>query len=158
MFSVMRTLLSLLVPVGLAACAHHGASAPAPPALRVGIYRFTERPPQSKQSFQGRVGVTNDTVVVESDAGPCVYEPRSAGRDVVMYHCGEITVSFKRTDPVATASYSVTTTVSDRQTTCAQSATDTTGRTRCVRQQTETIERQVPVDGKLHLELVAKPD
>jgi hypothetical protein len=154
----MRTLSSLLIAAVLAACGQPASSAPAPPTTRVGIFRFTERPPQSKAAFQGRVGVTHDTVVVEWDSGPCLYDSRSSARNLFIYHCGETTVSFERSDPVGRASYSVTTTVLDRQTTCAIYTTDSSGRQVCTRQKTETVERQVPVNGILHLEPEAKPD
>ncbi len=152
----MRTLLSLVSLAGLAACAHRGAPDPAPQTSRVGIYRFTEHPPQSKQPFQGRVGVTNDTVVVETESGPCLYDPHSPAGTTVIYHCGDITVSFNRTNPVLTARYTVNTTVTDQQATCARRTSDS--RQTCIQQRNDPIERQVPVTGTLHLELVIKPD
>ncbi|HEY2162480.1 MAG TPA: hypothetical protein VGH04_00740, partial [Gemmatimonadaceae bacterium] len=72
--------------------------------------------------------MTHDTVVVEWDSGPCLYDSNSSARSTVIYHCGETTVVFDRSDPVGRARYSVTTTVLDRQTTCAMYATDSSGR------------------------------
>lgn len=102
--------------------------------------------------------MTADTVVVEWDSGPCLYDEHSAAGSLVIYHCGATTVTFDRVDPVGHARYSVSTTVSDHQTTCAQYTRDSSGRQTCARQQSESIERQVPVNGILHLELEVKPD
>ncbi len=158
MFSIMRTLSPLFVLAGLAACGQHGASTPTPHASRVGIYHFTEHPLQSNQSFEGRVGVTKDTIVIESDLAPCIYDSRSAAGSAVIYQCGPVTVSFRRSDPVATARYTVTTTVVDQQMTCVRYTTDASGHQTCAQQRSEAIERQVPVSGTLHLELTVKPD
>jgi hypothetical protein len=153
----VRTIAALLITFALAACAQHGTSVPGPPS-RIGVYRFTEHPAQLRTPIQGRLFITHDSVVVEAEPGPCRYDVHSASSGPIVYQCADVTLSFDRLDPVGKSTYRTTTTVMDRRTTCARYATDSSGRQVCVQQQTETNERQVPVTGTLHLEIVAHPN
>jgi len=143
--------------LALAGCAHHGSSAPAPP-VRIGVYRFTERPNGVNTPIQGRVLVTHDSVVVEAEPGPCRYDPHTSAGGPIMYQCADVSIAFDRFDPVGRATYRMTKTVRDRKTTCIRYTTDSGGKQVCAQQQTETTEHDVPVTGTLHLEAIAHPE
>ena len=153
----MRTPPFCLAAFALAACAQTGSSAPAPP-VRVGVYRFTERPAGVNTTIQGRVVVTHDSVVVEAEPGPCRYDTHSAADGPIQYQCGEVLLAFNRFNPVGDARYRTSKTVYDRKTTCVRYTTDSKGNQVCAQQQTETVEREVPVMGTLHLETIAHPE
>lgn len=154
----MRTRPYCLVALALAACAQHGSGAPAPP-VRIGVYRFTERPTGVNTTIQGRVLVTHDSVVVEAEPGPCHYDSRaSTAGGPIVYQCADVSISFDRFDPVGRATYRTTKTVMDRKTTCVRYTTDAKGNQVCAQQQTETTEREVPVIGTLHLDTIAHPE
>ena len=149
--------VSSFLAVIVAGCAQQGTATP-PTPMRIGVYRFTERPSQLKQTIQGRLLVTHDSVVVEAEPGPCRYDTQSSAAGPIVYQCADITLSFDRRDPVGRATYRAVTTVIEHHTVCAKYATDSAGRQVCVQQQTETNERQVPVMGTLHLETIAHPN
>ena len=152
----MRTRPFLLVLIA-AACAGHAPSAPAPP-VRIGVYRFTERPQGVNATIEGRVLVTHDSVVVEAEPGPCRYDTHTSAGGPIVYQCADVTLSFDRFDPVGHANYRMNKTVMDRKTTCARFTTDSKGNQVCAQQQTETTERVVPVTGTLHLDTIAHPE
>jgi len=152
----MRTWPFLAVLIA-PACAQHGAGAPAPP-VRIGVYRFTERPNGVNTTIQGRVLVTHDSVVVEAEPGPCRYDQQTTASGPIVYRCADVTIAFDRFDPVGRATYRMTKTVTDRKTTCVRYTTDSAGKQICAQQQTETTERDVPVTGTLHLDTIAHPE
>jgi hypothetical protein len=127
------------------------------PSVRFGVYTFTERPDGIKDPIQGRVLVKEDTVVVELDARSCRYFARSDPTRAFVYDCGDVQLAFGRREPVATATYSTVKTVADRQATCVRYATDKNGNQVCAQQGSETVERRVPISGKLRLAYVANP-
>ena len=153
----MRTPPYCLVVLTLAACGQHGSGAPAPP-VRIGVYRFTERPNGLNTNIEGRVLVTHDSVVVEAEPGPCRYDTQTTADGPIVYRCADVTISFDRFDPVGHATYRTSKTVMDRKTVCIRYTTDSKGNQVCAQQQTETTERQVPVTGTLHLDTIAHPE
>jgi hypothetical protein len=156
MVPIMRTRPFLILLI-TTACAQHGANAPAPP-VRIGVYRFTERPNGVNTTIQGRVLVTHDSVVVEAEPGPCRYDPHTTAGGPIVYQCADVSIAFDRFDPVGRATYRTTKTVMDRKTTCIRYTTDSSGKQVCAQQQTETTEREVPVTGTLHLDTIAHPE
>ncbi len=125
---------------------------------RIGVYRFEEHSEQIKNPIRGRVAMTHDSVYVDADAGPCTYDPASQTSVRIIYHCNDVTFLFDRDDPLNRSTYSTTGTVIEHQTNCARYKTDTQGRQTCIQQQTDNIEHQIAVNGKLHFIAIAKPD
>ena len=146
-----------IVALALAACTQHGSGAPAPP-VRIGVYRFTERPNGVNTTIEGRVLVTHDSVVVEAEPGPCRYDPHSTAGGPIVYQCADVSISFDRFDPVGRATYRTTKTVTERKTTCVRYTTDSSGKQVCAQQQTETVQHDVPVTGTLHMDTIAHPE
>ena len=153
----MRTPPYCLLALAFAACAQHGSGAPAPP-VRIGVYRFIERPNGVNTTIQGRVLVTHDSVVVDAEPGPCRYDPHTTAGGPIVYQCADVSIAFDRFDPVGQATYRTTKTVMERKTTCVRYTTDSKGNQVCAQQQTETVEHDVPVTGTLHLETIAHPE
>jgi len=148
----------LVVAATAAACAKSGAPATVP-TPRVGVFRFTERPAQISQTIEGRILVTNDSVVVDATPGPCRYDNQAShATGPIVYQCADVTLSFDRFDPVGHAMYRTSTTVTERHTVCVRYTTDASGHQVCAQTETQTNDRQVPVTGTLHMETVARPD
>lgn len=145
---------------GAGACGKKAASAPAPLPLVDGVYQFVERPAQLDQSIEGTVTIVGDTLIVDARPGPCRYDEQASwGKNhPFTYRCADITLTFDRYTPISRASYRTTTTVNERRTVCVEYARSSTGQQVCVKQETQTIPRQVSISGSLHPTRIANPD
>lgn len=158
----MKNARAILVLIASAAagsaCAKSGAPA-TPPAPRVGVFHFAERPAQLLETIEGRIFVTTDSVVVDATPGPCRYDNQAShGSGPIVYQCADITLSFDRLNPSGRATYRTTTSVLERHSVCVRYTTDSAGHQVCAQTETQTTERKVPVTGTLHMERVAQPD
>ena len=145
---------------GAAACGKKAATAPAPLPIVEGVYQFVERPSQLDQPIEGTITFAGDTVLVDARPGPCRYDEQASwGKNhPFTYRCAEITLTFDRYSPLSRSSYRTTAIVYDRRTVCVQYATNAAGKQVCVRSETESVPRQVPVSGNLRLVRVANPE
>jgi hypothetical protein len=150
---------TLLVLSGAAAACTKSGAPETPPTPRVGVFRFTERPAQTSLTIEGSVFVTHDSVVVDATPGPCRYDSQlSHATGPIVYRCADVTFWFDRYDPVGRATYHTSTLVTEHHTVCVRYTADASGHQVCAQSETQTSERQVSVNGTLHMETVSRPD
>lgn len=135
-------------------CSTSSGSETAPtPAQRNGVFRFSERVPDTSPNtiiLEGRVTVTADTVDFDMVPGPCRYaQPSQQSRTAFIYHCGDVNVSIDRVDP-SRINYSLQTRIQTMVTKCAEYAVVNRVNT-CVRTERVPEEEQVRRSGRLRL-------
>ena len=144
----MRRTISLIALVSLAACGSAHSSTPAP--ILDGIYRFSERPQPLTQPIEGTLTILRDTIMVDAQPGPCRYEDKlSWGSSSIVYRCAEMTLSFDRSNPLRNARFRTTVTVDERKKVCVRYDVNPRGERVCVQQETQIVQREVPVSGML---------
>lgn len=144
----------------LAACGAKGSSTqdPAPMPILDGIYRFSERPQPLTQSIEGTMMVIRDTVMIDAQPGPCRYEDKlSWGTSSIVYKCAEMTVYVDRANPVRNSKFLITVKVDERKTVCVRYDVNARGQRVCVQQETQIVQRDVPVSGVLRPTRVTNP-
>lgn len=86
---------------------------------RIGVYRFSERIPVAPGAvpimLQGQFTVLGDTIIVDTDPGPCRYDKRTTRISAIIYQCGEVTINLDRRNPVEKSSYVVAVSVPNKQ-------------------------------------------
>ena len=134
-------------------CSRHAASPPPVTSLN-GSYRFVERVATMNETITGGIVIRGDTLIAVDGAGVCEYDVRASRNDnVIVYHCGAVTLRFDRRDPIGKATFATTTSVQSRQVIC-----DTARRGRCAAPRVENTTVQRPVTGILHLKRLEPPD
>jgi len=154
----MARTLSVIACLLLAACGAKGSSAPEPAPILDGVYRFSERPQPLTQSIEGTMMVLRDTVMIDAQPGPCRYEDKlSWGTSSIVYKCAEMTVYVDRANPVRNSKFRTVVTVDERRTVCVRYETNARGQRVCVQQETQIVQREVPVSGILRPTRVTNP-
>jgi hypothetical protein len=154
----VRRRLSFTALMLLAACgAKPSSTVPAP--IFDGIYRFSERPQQLTQPIEGTITILRDTIMVDAQPGPCRYEDRlSWGGTSIVYRCAEMTLSFDRSNPLRNARFRTTVTVDERRTVCVRYEVNRQGQRVCAQQETQIVQREVPISGMLRPTRVSGSD
>ena len=130
-------------------CARHSVSTPPLPVSLNGNYRFVEQPPMMNEPITGGIVIRGDTLIAVNDAGVCEYDARASQHDnVIVYHCGTVTLRFDRRDPIGKATYQTTAVVQTRQVVCDERQRG------CARNRLENITEARPLSGKLHLKRI----
>jgi hypothetical protein len=133
------------------ACSRHSASPP-PVASLNGSYRFVERVATMNETITGGIVIRSDTLVAVDDAGVCEYDVHASRNDnVIVYHCGAVTLRFDRRDPIGKATFETTASVQSRQVICDNA------RRGCAAPRVENTTVQRPVTGVLHLKRIEPP-
>ena len=100
----------------------------------------------------GGIVIRGDTLIAVNDAGVCEYDARASQHDnVIVYHCGAVTLRFDRRDPIGKASYEATASVQSRQVVCDERQRG------CSKARVENTTVARPVGGKLHLKRIDDP-
>ena len=150
----------ILIACGLlAACGGtKGSSAPEPAPILDGIYHFSERPQPLTQSIEGTMMILRDTVMIDAQPGPCRYEDRlSWGTSSIVYKCAEMLVYVDRANPVRNSKFRTTVMVDEKKTVCVRYEVNARGQRVCVQQETQIVQRAVPVSGVLRPTRVVNP-
>lgn len=143
----------------VAACGGGSGGATTSPEPRLapegvlGLYSFSEHVPTSRGQFvplEGEFTVLGDSVTVRTTVSSCLYNLMSTRVGAISYDCGEVSFAFDRFDPIHRSTYRMKVRVTEPRSVCAQYATDTSGRQRCISSRTEYVESEVVRTGRLN--------
>ncbi|MEP6989898.1 MAG: hypothetical protein ABJA80_03135 [bacterium] len=120
----------------------------------LGTYRFEEQVAPDVR-IAGTFTVTQDTVDIEAQPGPCRYEQDRSNSLRIVYACGpELTFTFDRTDPVRRATYTTVVHVTEQVSVCLRYTKAASGQMVCAEYGKETRFRDVRRSGLLRPERV----
>ena len=123
----------------------------------IGAYRFSEHLGQDTD-LGGIFVVEADTVSIDATPGPCWYDRVRSDALTFIYHCGDVTYAFDRSDPVSTARYSTTVHSQLTRSVCARTVVDSQGHTVCVEYRKESYFVDVPRSNVLRPQRLAEDD
>lgn len=142
---------SFLLIALLGACASRalGTERPAESrASQVGNYRFEVRS-SGQVIIEGWFLVTDDSVIVRAQPGPCRYDADSSRSQVITYQCNDRTVRFDRRRPVTGASVAWTARRMVTRTICVSEVVTATGSLVCNRQTRQRVEEAVMMRSRI---------